>query len=95
MSAVTFLRRAEREPPTDADRPALLFELGRAEILDRDSVARDHLATALSLSTDPVEGGRIALLLSGALYQSGTLALETAVSAATSPSDFQRALMVE
>jgi DNA-binding CsgD family transcriptional regulator len=70
-NAVAFLRRAEREPPTRDERAMVLFELGQAEVLDRDPLAREDLEMALSLATDPVEAGRISLLLAEALCFSG------------------------
>ena len=43
-------------------------------MLDRDPKARDDLTAALRLSDDPVEAGRVALLLSEALTYAGDLA---------------------
>jgi DNA-binding CsgD family transcriptional regulator len=73
-AGAAFLRRAEREPPTGAERATVLFELGQAEVLDRDPTARDDLTAALNLTTDPVEAGRIALLLADVLLYSGSVA---------------------
>jgi hypothetical protein len=70
-SAVSFLRRATWEPPRADQRPALLFELGHAGLLDRDPAAREDLIAALSLSDDPVQAGRIALLLAEVLMYAG------------------------
>ncbi len=57
--AARLLRRALEEPPTAARRPALLFELGRAERELGLGSAREHLRAAAE-ATDPVLAARAA-----------------------------------
>jgi tetratricopeptide (TPR) repeat protein len=52
-AAVAWLRRALAEPPPSATRPAVLLELGSAELRAADPEAIDHLATAVEELTDP------------------------------------------
>jgi DNA-binding CsgD family transcriptional regulator len=70
---VAFLRRAKREPPSAGERSTLLVELGHAEALHRDPAARADLSRALALTADPVEAGRIAVLLADVLVYSGSV----------------------
>ena len=52
--ALTLLRRALREPPSAAERGALLAELGQAEALVGElEAAGDHLEQAAALAGDP------------------------------------------
>lgn len=70
-TAVAYLRRALAEP-VDVDlRPAVLHELGRAEMLIREPAAIEHLREAHALARDPVQRARSALDLSGILLYVG------------------------
>ncbi len=51
--AVSYLRRALEEPAPEADRPALLLELGLAEALTSGPDAVKHLRAALATTNDP------------------------------------------
>jgi DNA-binding CsgD family transcriptional regulator len=66
--AVAPLRRALAEPADDATRPALLRELGIAELAGMQSAAAEHLRAAYDLAADPGERADIALELGTALY---------------------------
>jgi DNA-binding CsgD family transcriptional regulator len=59
-TAVTYLRRALAEPPAQADRPAVLGELGGAERIARDPAAVVHLEQAWQDTTEPVARARLA-----------------------------------
>ena len=72
--AAGYLDRALNEPPPPEARGGLLYDLGAAELLARDSAATDHLAQALVATGDPGERGEIALLLGRAAVSSGRLA---------------------
>jgi hypothetical protein len=52
-SAVQLLQRALDEAAPEPPRPALLHDLGRAEVLARDPAALIHLREALADATDP------------------------------------------
>lgn len=58
QSAVAYLRRAHAEGVTDADRAALLLDLGRAEALAQDLGAVAHFEQALESIQTPVERAR-------------------------------------
>src|SRR5215470_16492392 len=53
-AAIAYLRRALAEAPSAEQKPALLVELGRAELLTRDPAAGGHLREALASCQDPV-----------------------------------------
>ena len=59
-SAVRYLERALREPPAEAERPAVLAELGRAEAAAGLPDAVGHLEAAIGLADEPRQ--RAALL---------------------------------
>jgi DNA-binding CsgD family transcriptional regulator len=67
-TAVRYLRHALDEPCDDAQRRAILLELGTIEAQARDGLALDHLERAAALADDPVEHARIALALGNALF---------------------------
>lgn len=77
-AAVTYLRRAEAEPPDPEERPAVLSALGRTELLagelvpssdtDVESPAVEHLQQALDLTGGLHERAEAALLLGDALW---------------------------
>ena len=70
--AVALLRRALREPPPDdAQRAAVLRELGAVELDMLDSEAAEHLARARELTADPRERAEIALSLAMCCYHGG------------------------
>jgi DNA-binding CsgD family transcriptional regulator/tetratricopeptide (TPR) repeat protein len=66
-TAVAYLRRALAEPVDVDQRPAVLYELGRAETLIHEPAAVVHLQEARALSRDPVERARYALDLANVL----------------------------
>lgn len=66
-SATTVLRRALDEPPSAADRPWVLLELGMAELLVDSVAAAEHLAEARDTLPDPAAAGRAAHLLARTL----------------------------
>jgi DNA-binding CsgD family transcriptional regulator len=68
-SAVTYLRRALAEPPSQSVRPPLLLELGFAESYASDPQAATHLEAALEAAADASAQVAIALQL-GAMLQS-------------------------
>lgn len=72
-SAVRYLERALREPPSDAERPAVLAELGRAEAAAGlpDSIA--HLEAAIGLADKPVQRAALLLAYGRVLHDSGRL----------------------
>ncbi len=70
-SAVQLLRRALDEAAPMPSRPALLHELGRAEVLARDPAALVHLRDALADATDPSLGAHIARDLTELLFAAG------------------------
>jgi len=53
-AAIAYLRRALAEMPSAEQKPALLADLGHAEMLTRDPAAVDHLRQALACCQDPV-----------------------------------------
>ncbi|HEY3866123.1 MAG TPA: AAA family ATPase [Solirubrobacteraceae bacterium] len=69
--AVTDLRRALAEPPAEDRLGAVLAELGRAELVVRDSAAGVHLQGALELARDPRERVSLALDLADVCLYSG------------------------
>jgi DNA-binding CsgD family transcriptional regulator len=59
--AVTYLHRADAEPPLAAQRVTVLHELGRAELLGGIPAGVGRLADALARAGDPVTRARIGL----------------------------------
>ncbi|MGD9527951.1 ATP-binding protein [Pseudonocardia sp.] len=72
MSA-SHLRRALAEPPSAAERAAVLLELGIAETRAAATDAVEHLTRAADLAGTRVERGRALLALGRALWQSGRI----------------------
>ena len=62
-SAVAYLRRALAEPAPEAERTALLLELGMAEALLNVPASVEHLGEAHAQLTDPLERARAGDLL--------------------------------
>ena len=73
VSAVEYLRRAVREPPSGAARPAVLAELGHAEAIAGRAEAITHLEAAIALVDDARERARLLLDFGRALHHSGRL----------------------
>ena len=71
-SAVRYLERALREPPADADRPAVLAELGRAEAAAGLPDAVAHLEAAIGLAGDARQRAALRLVLGRVLQDGGT-----------------------
>lgn len=69
--AVTDLRRALAEPPTEDRLATVLAELGRAELVVRDPAAGLHLQGALELESDPLERVPLALELADVCLYAG------------------------
>jgi len=78
-TAVTYLRRALAEPPTESVRAAVLGELGGAERITRDPAAVVHLEQAWQATTDPVARARLASQLGNVLLYVGDVARSFAV----------------
>jgi DNA-binding CsgD family transcriptional regulator len=57
-SAVAYLQRAIREPPSAGERPLVLAELGRAEFEAGLPEALEHLEAAIDLVSDPLQRAR-------------------------------------
>ena len=72
-SAVRYLERALREPPADADRPAVLAELGRAEAAAGLPDAVAHLEAAIGLAGGPRQRAALRLVLGRVLQDGGSL----------------------
>ena len=72
-SAVEYLRRALREPPSARTRPALLAELGHAEATAGRAEAIAHLEAAIMLVDHARERARLLLEFGRALHHSGRL----------------------
>ena len=72
--AIALLRRAMTEPPSPAERPQILFELGRVEQRVAPPEAVEHLQTAFELQSDPEERARTSLELLRALFNAGRVA---------------------
>jgi class 3 adenylate cyclase/DNA-binding CsgD family transcriptional regulator len=66
--AAAYLRRALDEPPAESERAALLFDLGRAELLIEGTAAVEHLGEAMELETDRVRRAEVALAYGQALW---------------------------
>jgi DNA-binding CsgD family transcriptional regulator len=72
-SAVEYLQRALREPPSAQTRPALLAELGHAEATAGRAEAISHLEAAIALVDHAEERARLLLEFGRALHHSGRL----------------------
>jgi DNA-binding CsgD family transcriptional regulator len=66
-SAVAYLQRALEEPPAAAERPEVLVELGRAEVLTSGPAAATHLREAWESAVDAAERARLASVLATTL----------------------------
>ena len=73
-AAIALLRRAMTEPPSPAERPQILLELGRVEQRVAPPEAVEHLQTAFELQSDPEERARTGLELLRALFNAGRVA---------------------
>ncbi|MBV9312681.1 MAG: AAA family ATPase [Pseudonocardia sp.] len=73
-TAVTYLRRALAESPTDQLRAAVLAELGNAERIARDPAAIVHLEQAWQATIDPVARARLADQLASVLLPISSVA---------------------
>lgn len=73
-AATTYLRRALAEPPDDAQHPAVLRELGRAEVTAGAPGGVDHLRAALAATRDAVDRAGIARELATGLVGPGRYA---------------------
>ena len=69
--AVAHLRRALAEPPSAAERAAVLFELGTAELTVAGAAAVEHLRAALDLVEDPARRAPIVRALAQACFSAG------------------------
>jgi DNA-binding CsgD family transcriptional regulator len=72
-SAVRYLERALREPPAEAERPAVLAELGRAEAAAGLPDAVEHLEAAIGLAGEPRQRAALLLTYGRVLQHSGRL----------------------
>jgi len=72
-AAAASLRRALAEPPPAADRPAVLLELGVAELRSRPPAAIEPLERALGATADPDQRAEATLELSRALTAAGRI----------------------
>ena len=68
--AAILLSRALAEPPTAAERAAVLGELGQAEVMSGDPAAADHLTKALALTGQPALRAALACALGDLLVWS-------------------------
>ncbi|MGH3847257.1 MAG: ATP-binding protein, partial [Pseudonocardiaceae bacterium] len=78
-TAVTNLRRALAEPPTDSVRAAVSGELGGAERIARDPAAVVHLEQAWQATSDPIARARLASQLANVLIFAADVARSYAV----------------
>jgi DNA-binding CsgD family transcriptional regulator len=72
-SAVEYLRRALREPPSAQARPSVLAELGHAEATAGRTEAISHLEAAIALVDHAPERARLLLEFGRALHHGGRL----------------------
>jgi DNA-binding CsgD family transcriptional regulator len=72
--AVSYLRRALREPPPEAERVSVLRELGRAEASGGDPAAAEHFAAAQALVSDQRQRAELAVEVGRSLLVAGRLA---------------------
>jgi hypothetical protein len=70
-SAAAYLGRALAEPPPADQRPQVLLELGRAEVLTSGPAAGEHLREAYALLREPLARATAAQLLGRALLFTG------------------------
>jgi DNA-binding NarL/FixJ family response regulator len=97
-SAVAYLQRALAEPPPEAERAQVLFELGGTEALTSGPAAVEHLRAAYEQTRDPVARGQIAvlhartLLFTGSARGAGVLAEEAAAALGSEQADLRQAL---
>jgi DNA-binding CsgD family transcriptional regulator len=78
--AAAYLRRALTEPPAEAERAQVLFELGSAEAMIEGEAAIEHLREALEHVTEPRLRGPITELLARRLFFSGNAEEAVAVA---------------
>ncbi|HEY6421688.1 MAG TPA: LuxR C-terminal-related transcriptional regulator, partial [Pseudonocardiaceae bacterium] len=78
-TAVTYLRRALAEPPTESVRAAVLGELGGAERIARDPAAVVHLEQAWQATPDPIARARLASQRANVLFFAADFARAFAV----------------
>jgi DNA-binding CsgD family transcriptional regulator len=84
-AAVTYLRRARREPPPAPDRAIVLHELGTAEAAVGDPGAVTDLEEAFRCSRDPARRARIAhdlveTLIVGGRWDDGVALIDTTLA---------------
>ena len=72
-SAVRYLERALREPPSESERPVVLAELGRAEAAAGLPDAVAHLEAAIGLADEPRQRAALLLAFGRVLHDSGRL----------------------
>ena len=72
-SAVRYLERAHREPPSTSARPGVLAELGHAEATAGLPQALSHLEAAVALADDAQERARLFLEFGRAQHHRGRL----------------------
>ena len=72
-SAVRYLERALREPPSEDTRPVVLAELGRAEAAAGLPGAVAHLEAAIGLADDPRRRAALLLAFGRVLQHAGRL----------------------
>jgi DNA-binding CsgD family transcriptional regulator len=72
-SAVSYLERAWREPPSSDQRSGVLAELGRAEAVAGRPTAVRHLEEAVGLTDDPLERARLLLAFGRSQHHVGRL----------------------
>lgn len=98
-SAVAYLRRAEREPPTPQQRPELLRDLGIAEALVAAPAAVEHLGAAYASLGDADERPAIAdllarlMLFTGSAQESADMAHRGALETPADQIDQRRGLL--
>jgi predicted ATPase len=80
-SAVSFLRRALDEPPSDEERPSLLIDLGMAEALTNEKASSaEHLRAGYEGVVDPTSRAMIAETLAKVLLFTAPAAEAAAVA---------------
>jgi DNA-binding CsgD family transcriptional regulator len=82
-AARRYLLRALDEPPPNEARPALLFQLGLAEVAKGDRASLDHLEEARSATADREQRTAIATVAAGAMtyFGEGERAIESSQAA--------------
>lgn len=71
--AITYLRRALVEPPSEETRASVLAELGMAEHNAEDEAAIEHLSQALEAVEEPSERAEVGLILARAIWHQGRI----------------------